>query len=325
MVPAERARIYRLVFGLAAAYNVSFGIWAALRPAAFFDLFRMAPPRYPEVWQCLGMVVGLYGLLYAHAARRLDAARPIILVGLLGKTLGPLGWALGAAGGTWPARTLPLNVFNDVIWWLPFALFLLEGTRLGERVRAAAPLVCAGLNAAAFLSLALWLRHGTEVAPLPDRIAFVKAHPVTWGLGWAVWMAAAISLLGFYAWWGARVAAKPAIAALLVATAGACCDLFAESLFATWLPDDFERIQSAGTFLTGGMANNLYTAGGIILTVATPGLGRRLKLWAWVTWAFGLSLSACSFAGWPTGTAMSAAALFALLCPFFVVAGRALR
>jgi len=321
MLPPERARSYRLVFGLAALYNLGFGAWAVLRPGSFFDLFRMEPPRYPEVWQCLGMVVGLYGLLYAHAARRMESARPIILVGLLGKILGPIGWL---ATGL-PPRTLPLVVFNDIVWWLPFLLFLLEGTRLGERVRGAAPLVCAATNALAFLALALGLRHGTEIAPLADRIAFVEGHPLLWRAGWCVWMAAAISLLGFYAWWGCRVPGRASVAAFLVATAGLCCDLAAESLFVGWLPRDFERIQDAGTFLTGGMANGLYTVSGILLTLATPNLRAGLRAWAWLAWGSGIFMSVFAFAGSPTGTAVSATALFLLFCPWVVVAGRALR
>lgn len=321
MLPPERARLYRVVFGLAALYNVAFGVWAALRPESFFDLFRMAPPLYPQIWQCLGVVLGLYGLLYAHAARHLEHARAIILVGLLGKVLGPIGWLESG----WPPRTFPLIVFNDLVWWLPFSLFLLEGTRLGARVRAAAPLACAGTNALAFLALALGLRHGTEMAPLADRISFVESHPLLWRAGWCVWMAAAISLLGAYAWWASRIPSRAGLLGFLVAAAGLCCDLSAESLFVGWLPDDFARIQSAGTFLTGGMANGLYTVGGILLTRATPNLRGGLRVWAWCAWTAGILLSVSAFAGAPMATAVSATALFLLFCPWVAVLGRALR
>ncbi|HEX5136474.1 MAG TPA: hypothetical protein VFY93_05860 [Planctomycetota bacterium] len=325
MPPMERARLYRVVFALAALHNAAFGLWAALRPASFFDLFELPPPRYPGIWQCLGMVIGLYGLLYAQAARRLETARPVILVGLLGKLLGPLGWALAVRDGAWPARTLPLIVFNDLVWWLPFALFLLEGTRLGARARAAAPAACAAANALAFVALAGSLRHGTELVPVAERAAFIEGHPFAWRAGWAVWMAAALTLLLFYAWWACRVPARAGVLGLLVATAGACCDLSAESLFVGWLPRDLERIQAAGTFLTGGMANGLYTLGGIVLTLATPGLRGGLRLWAWLAWGFGIALSVFAFAGLPTACAVSATALFLLFCPWVWVAGRALR
>src|SRR5678816_605244 len=62
-VPYEtRACFYRVFFALAAAYNVAFAVWTIVWPRAFFDLFGMDPPRYPAIWQCLGMVVGVYAL-----------------------------------------------------------------------------------------------------------------------------------------------------------------------------------------------------------------------------------------------------------------------
>ncbi|HJT18762.1 MAG TPA: hypothetical protein VJ853_15300, partial [Thermoanaerobaculia bacterium] len=82
------ARVYRLTFSAAAAYNVAFGLWAALFPYAFFDVFALDAPRYPAIWACLGMVVGLYGAGYAYAAWRLDRAFPFIAIGLAGKILG---------------------------------------------------------------------------------------------------------------------------------------------------------------------------------------------------------------------------------------------
>jgi hypothetical protein len=72
------------------------------------------------------MVIGLYGLLYAYAAVRLERAFPIILVGLIGKVLGPIGWVLAVKSGEWPGRTFPLVVGNDLVWWVPFALFLVK-------------------------------------------------------------------------------------------------------------------------------------------------------------------------------------------------------
>jgi hypothetical protein len=59
--------IYRLIFGLATLYNIAFGIWASFWPDDLFARLKMAPPIYPSLWQCLGMVIGLYGVLYAYA------------------------------------------------------------------------------------------------------------------------------------------------------------------------------------------------------------------------------------------------------------------
>jgi hypothetical protein len=139
MISAYRARLYRLIFSLAAIYNLAFGLWACLWPEAFFSWTEIAPPNYPALWQCLGMVVGLYGILYASAARDLQRARLVIAVGLLGKILGPIGFFLITAANEWPLRTVTLIVFNDLVWWLPFSLFLLDPTRLGNGFEQARP------------------------------------------------------------------------------------------------------------------------------------------------------------------------------------------
>src|SRR5260221_12665805 len=115
---------YRVIFAVAGAYNIALGAWAVLLPRAFFDLFALEQPRYPAIWQTLGMVLGLYGLLYLYAAYRIDRAAPIIAVGLLGKSCGPIGWLLTVSSGELPLRTFPLIAFGDLVWWIPFALFL---------------------------------------------------------------------------------------------------------------------------------------------------------------------------------------------------------
>lgn len=116
--------MFRGVLVAAGTYNLAFGAWAALRPQDFFAWTGLAPLSHPQVWQCLGMVVGVYGLLYLHAARHLERARPIVAVGLLGKVLGPLGWAKAVAFDDWPLATIGLVVVNDLVWWFPFGLFL---------------------------------------------------------------------------------------------------------------------------------------------------------------------------------------------------------
>ncbi|MCS7469245.1 AhpC/TSA family protein [Stieleria sp. ICT_E10.1] len=116
----------------AAIYNLAWGGWVGLRPMDLFDLTGIDRPLYPGIWQCVGMIVGVYGVGYAIAATDPYRHWPIVLVGFLGKTFGPIGMAyqwLVLAPGT-PGR-LPLqwgwvNVTNDLIWWLPFAVILYQ-------------------------------------------------------------------------------------------------------------------------------------------------------------------------------------------------------
>lgn len=324
---ANRAPYYRIVFGLAALYNLAFGVWAGFAPGSFFNLFDLAPPTYPALWRCIGMLVGTYALAYGYAAWRPERAAPLIAVGLLGKLLGPLGWIATVHSGEWPIRTFPLVLFNDIVWWLPFSLFLLEGTKVGERIRGRAPEACAILNGLAAAATVVWLRPGTELVPDPAaRAAYILASPIRWRGGWGLWIASGLSLLAFYAWWGSRLRARAwGIAAFLVAAAGLACDLSAESLFIGWLPDDLEALQSAASLLTGGVANGLYTVAGVILTLKTGNLRGGLLVWTWGVWGAGFALTAATLAGSAPFIALFTGTLMVLFCPWAAIMGRFLR
>ena len=223
------------------------------------------------------MVVGLYGLLHAYAAVRLDRAKLIIAVGLAGKILGPIGMFIAVRSGEWPLRAVTLIVFNDFIWWLPFALFLLDRTRIGEGVRASAPWICAILNAAAAVAMLFVLRGGTEtVSSITPRATYIAGHALLWRTGWAVWMMAGISLVGFFAWWGAWISShRLALVALAVALTGLVCDLFAESLLIGWLPHRIDTVAPLASLLTGGAANGLYSVAGGTAHSVHPRIARR--------------------------------------------------
>ena len=321
-----RARLYRLIFAAAAVYNVAFGLWAAVRPLSFFELFDLKPPAYPAIWACLGMVIGLYGLGYGYAARRLNRAAPFIAIGLIGKLIGPAGWILTVTSGEWPVRTLTLILFNDAIWWLPFSLFLLERSRVAGFIRSSAPSVCAATNLAAILAMAIVLRPGTELVPaVADRVAYMSQHVWLWRAGWSVWIAAALSLVAFYAWWGSWLRHSTlAFVALGVVSTGLACDLLAESLLIGWLPRDYERLAPIATLLTGAAANGFYTLAGILLTLGTKSLSRVLSALTWAVWLAGGSLTMATLARSPSGIAISTGVLFALFCPWAVWIGRAL-
>lgn len=121
--PPGWARPCLLAAGL---YNVCFGLAAAAVPQAMLTMLGLGDARYPQLWQCLGMIVGVYGLAYALAA--FDSRRfwPIVLVGLLGKVLGPIGFLAGHVRGELPLRFGLINLTNDLLWWLPFGLLLAD-------------------------------------------------------------------------------------------------------------------------------------------------------------------------------------------------------
>jgi hypothetical protein len=120
----RRRRLHRTTFTLAALYNVLWGLYAAWDPQWLFRFAGMPPLNQPALFACLGMVVGVYGLLYAEVARRPEHGFALAAVGLLGKVLGPVGLGVLILEGTWPPATLVLCLTNDLLWWAPFSLYL---------------------------------------------------------------------------------------------------------------------------------------------------------------------------------------------------------
>ncbi len=115
-----------MVWTLIAAglYNLLWGAGVVLFPNAGFSLIGIDPPRYPEIWQCVGMIVGVYGIGYLVAARDPLRHWPIVLVGLLGKIFGPIGFLQAAATGALPWIAGLTILTNDLLWWVPFSIIL---------------------------------------------------------------------------------------------------------------------------------------------------------------------------------------------------------
>ena len=127
--PSKTGGWMRAVLLLAAVYNLVWGAFVVLFPLEPFRWAKMDPPRYPEIWQCVGMIVGVYGVGYFIAAFRPLRHWPIVLVGLLGKLCGPVGMAQAIWQGRLPAAAGWGCLTNDVIWWVPFAAILWRAYR----------------------------------------------------------------------------------------------------------------------------------------------------------------------------------------------------
>jgi hypothetical protein len=129
--PAEssllrRRRFHRGVFVAAGIYNIVWGLLAALDPQWLFRFAAMPMDNHPQIFACLGKVIGLYGILYFEVARVPERGWLLAAVGLAGKILGPIGLIYLIMTGVWPPATLVLCLTNDFIWWIPFGLYLCD-------------------------------------------------------------------------------------------------------------------------------------------------------------------------------------------------------
>jgi small multidrug resistance pump len=117
----------------AGVYNILWGGFVLFFPLTMFRWFGMQLPNYPQLWQCVGMIVGVYGVGYIAAA--FDPLRhwPIVLVGFLGKVFGPIGFVQAALEGVFPWWFGINNITNDLIWWIPFGLILYRAYQNGGK------------------------------------------------------------------------------------------------------------------------------------------------------------------------------------------------
>lgn len=113
----------------AGIYNLVWGLATIAAPHLLFDLTGIPRVNYPEIWQCVGMIVGVYGIGYIAAAYDSRRHWPIVLVGLLGKIFGPIGFAGALLKGTFPLAFGATILTNDLVWWIPFTLILWDAWR----------------------------------------------------------------------------------------------------------------------------------------------------------------------------------------------------
>jgi hypothetical protein len=115
----------------AGAYNLLWGAVVVLAPDLPLRMADMPPLAEPgrAIWQCLGMVIGVYGVGYLCAARDPLRHWPIVLVGMLGKVFGPIGFVYTASRGAIPWHFGANILTNDLLWWWPFGAMLLSARR----------------------------------------------------------------------------------------------------------------------------------------------------------------------------------------------------
>ena len=124
-----------LVLIAAGIYNLVWGAAVVLLPGWTLNLLDLdgGDPQLRAIWGCVGMIVGVYGIGYLAAASDPLRHWPIVLVGLLGKIFGPVGFVLAASRGDLPWGMGWTLLTNDLVWWVPFGIILWRAWRAWGR------------------------------------------------------------------------------------------------------------------------------------------------------------------------------------------------
>jgi len=120
---------YRPWLYAASAYNLLWGSANVLFPRLLFDLVGIPAPALLPLWGVVGMFVLVYAPGYWWAARYPSRHAHLVLIGALGKVLGPAGFAWAALTGQLPLAFGWTILTNDLIWWPAFALYLRDAAR----------------------------------------------------------------------------------------------------------------------------------------------------------------------------------------------------
>ncbi len=122
-------RPYRPWFFAATVYNLIWGVGAIIFPQLPFSLTGVPLLNYPSMFQCIGMMVMVYALGYWYLYKDPKKYANYIWIGLLGKTLGPIGFVYAYLQGELPLAFGVTLLFNDLIWWPAFWSFALKHAR----------------------------------------------------------------------------------------------------------------------------------------------------------------------------------------------------
>ena len=128
MSPSHTPRWDRIALAVAALQCLLWGPFIILSPTRSALVYGFSqPPTDSFLWQGMGLVILLYGLGYALAATNPTRHYSVVLIGLLAKTLGPVGMAWAVLNNQTSSRVLLLIPIHDVIWWVPFTVIVLRG------------------------------------------------------------------------------------------------------------------------------------------------------------------------------------------------------
>jgi len=121
------------VLKVAGWYNIIAGLCMVILYHEGFKMLGVNKPEMNLPIQLVGLLVGIFGVGYLIASRKPVENRNILLLGFLSKLFGPL-LALGyIVVGQLPILMIPILVFADIIYLVPFWIIYRECCEIAAR------------------------------------------------------------------------------------------------------------------------------------------------------------------------------------------------
>jgi hypothetical protein len=167
-----------------------------------------------------------------------------------------------------------------------------------------------GLHVAGLALAAAFIRPGSPLAPLSERLAYLSDSPAGWATAWGVWAGCGLAMVSFTVVVSRRLRSRLAKAALVVAVAAAVVDLTCDNLYLFDFPklanaadvsgngEAFLRAERLTNVVSLTVANGLYSVSTLLLALALRG---RPGVWpvGVAVFVFGLLLAAAGVTGNP--------------------------
>jgi hypothetical protein len=247
-----------------------------------------------------------------------------------------MGWVWAVWCGEIPPRTFTVILFNDLIWWYPFAAYLL---RRSQHRRTFIALLAISFHLAAS-TLLLVAKDGTEAqSDIQHRMEFIHNSTPIWTTCWFLWTAASLGLFAFFVVWANHLRERGASLSLLAIAIAVCgvglmFDLASEAISITKVANSthslssFQRWSSTALAYGAGVGNGLYCIAGILMSVISWQYGFQrslLSIHAALVWLCGLALTASLIADQYWMMAFLGAALMVLFIPWATITGFQMR
>jgi hypothetical protein len=193
------------------------------------------------------------------------------------------------------------------------------------------------LHVAGLALAAAFMRPGSPLAPLSDRLAYLAAQPSGWTIAWCVWAACALAMASFAFAIAVELRTAPARWAVVAAAVAAVADLTCDARYAFSFPKlAFQADSAAHSFLAQerwtnfvslAIANGLYSISTLLSTFALRG---RVGLAPGTTpagvgvFACGMVLAAAGIVGSPDLAFWATPPTIGLYCVWVLLVARSL-